>query len=284
MARSATVPTAGQTEADVLDERASAWQNRPLLRDIYHRYFAEMVAHFALPSPASPAHAGDPSLSSAFGLIVELGGGSGNFKEYFRQHHPGKGTLIATDIVPTPLVDLAADAMALPFADASVDNLLMMDVLHHLPYPLAFFAEARRVLRPGGRILLTEPYISPASRLVFKLAHPEPVDMHAAIFPATDADNDPPAFTGAGAFASNQAVPTLLFYRDRKRFMRRFPEFKLLVRRRRSLWVYPLSGGFSGPCLLPRFTWPAAWGIERLLQPLAGMMAFRLLMVLEKIR
>ncbi|MEI8194615.1 MAG: class I SAM-dependent methyltransferase [Phycisphaerae bacterium] len=286
MATSATVPQPGQSEADVLTERARAWQARPLLREIYHRYFAQICEHLAEANPP-PAHQGGPRW---VGRVLELGGGSGNFREYFRAQttaHHLAGELIASDIVPTPHVDLAADALQLPFPDGSLDNLVMQDVLHHLPYPLAFFQEARRVLRPGGRIVMMEPYISPASRLVFKLAHPEPVIMSAQIFgPETGPDStgthDPLVFSGEGAFASNQAIPTLLFYRDRHRFETRFPDLAILVRQRLSCLVYPLSGGFSGPCLLPRPTWPLAWGVERCLTPLAGLLGFRLLVVVEK--
>ena len=266
---SATVPTGNQSESDVLDVRADVWHRRPLLREIYNRYFAEMVANFAKPQTGE----------GRFGTILELGGGSGNFKEYFQQHHPGEGKLIATDVVPTQHCDLAVDAMAMPFSDGSVDNIVMQDVLHHIPYPLRFFAEAERVLRSGGRIVMTEPYISPASRVVFKLAHPEPVVMSAEIF---GEDGDPSPLRGSGAFGSNQATPTRLFFKDRTKFESRFPHLKILSLHRRSLFVYPLSGGFSGPKLLPRFVEPVGWVMESVLKPLSPLLAFRLLAVLEK--
>ena len=138
---SATVPTGNQTESDVLDVRADVWQQRPLLREIYRRYFEEMVAHFALPAQSH--------VQNKFGTILEIGGGSGNFKEYFQREHPHQGQLIATDVVPTHHCDLAVDAMALPFENATIDNIVMQDVLHHIPFPLRFFAEADRVLRPA---------------------------------------------------------------------------------------------------------------------------------------
>jgi SAM-dependent methyltransferase len=276
---SATVPTANQSESDVLDVRAEVWRQRPLLRTIYNEYFAEMITHLATRQTQ------DLELRTQnLGLILELGGGSGNFKEYFHAHHAGRGTLIASDVVPTVHCDLAADAQQLPFPDGSLDNIVMQDVLHHIPYPLRFLAEAQRTLRPGGRIVMTEPYISPFSRLVFKLAHPEPVVMSARIFSevGTPAGPDPSPLRGQGAFGSNQATPTLLFCRDRPQFERRFP--RLIIRHRLlcSLLVYPLSGGFSGPKLLPRFAEPLARALERCLIPLAPLLAFRLLVVLQK--
>ncbi len=51
----------------------------------------------------------------------------------------------------------AADATALPFASSSFDAVLIRDLLHHLPTPSLALAEARRVLRPGGRLTLIEP-------------------------------------------------------------------------------------------------------------------------------
>ena len=51
-------------------------------------------------------------------------------------------------------------ADALPFADASVDLVLCLEVLEHIPAELrpGAIAEMRRVLRPGGRLLLTTPH------------------------------------------------------------------------------------------------------------------------------
>jgi SAM-dependent methyltransferase len=45
-----------------------------------------------------------------------------------------------------------------PVEDASVDLVLSTETLEHVPEPPGFLAEARRVLRPGGRIVLTVPF------------------------------------------------------------------------------------------------------------------------------
>lgn len=38
----------------------------------------------------------------------------------------------------------------------------MIDVLHHLAKPKLFFGEARRILEPGGRLIMIEPAVTPA--------------------------------------------------------------------------------------------------------------------------
>lgn len=54
----------------------------------------------------------------------------------------------------------AVDATgALPFADASFDAVQCIDAINHLRDRPAVLAEWRRVLRPGGRLLYTDPIV-----------------------------------------------------------------------------------------------------------------------------
>jgi demethylmenaquinone methyltransferase/2-methoxy-6-polyprenyl-1,4-benzoquinol methylase len=48
------------------------------------------------------------------------------------------------------------DAGDLPLADASVDAVVVLDALHHLPAPEAALTEAGRILRPGGVLVVRE--------------------------------------------------------------------------------------------------------------------------------
>jgi len=49
------------------------------------------------------------------------------------------------------------DATALPFADGAFDAVTLLDVLEHIPDDAAAAAEARRVVRPGGWVLVSSP-------------------------------------------------------------------------------------------------------------------------------
>lgn len=47
------------------------------------------------------------------------------------------------------------DAQTLPFPDASFDVVILYEALYYIPSAEAFFREARRVLRPGGTLLIS---------------------------------------------------------------------------------------------------------------------------------
>jgi SAM-dependent methyltransferase len=66
--------------------------------------------------------------------------------------------LIASRKVEFPSVRWAvAGAAPLPFRDATFDALFAGELVEHLPDPVPAVAEFRRVLRPGGTLILTTP-------------------------------------------------------------------------------------------------------------------------------
>jgi SAM-dependent methyltransferase len=56
--------------------------------------------------------------------------------------------------VQSPPTLIAADAQSLPLTDASLDVVMMMHMLYHVPDPAIAVAEASRVLRPDGKLLV----------------------------------------------------------------------------------------------------------------------------------
>lgn len=228
------------------------WEGKPALRAIYRAYYQEILAR------CRP------------GRTLEIGGGSGNLKTFMP-------AVVSTDILSAPWLDAVADAQRLPFAAESFDNVVLFDVLHHVERPRMFLDEAARVLRPGGRIVMVEPAITPLSGLFYRNFHPEPVIMSAD--PLEDGPLDP----SRDAFEANQAIPTLLFTRQTARFAAEFPALRLTESRRMALFTYPLSGGFRPWSLLPASLVGPLLRVERWLEPLLGwFMAFRMIVVIER--
>jgi len=68
----------------------------------------------------------------------------------------------------------AGDCRKLPFADNSRDAAIVQGGLHHLPVLPddleRVFAEVRRVLRPQGRVVFVEPWLTPFLRVVHGVA------------------------------------------------------------------------------------------------------------------
>lgn len=67
-------------------------------------------------------------------------------------------------------------AEALPFADGSFDLVTCQTLLIHVADPRAALAEWRRVLRPGGQLLLAEPNNLPNALSAFAPLHDAPVE------------------------------------------------------------------------------------------------------------
>ncbi|MEJ5991796.1 class I SAM-dependent methyltransferase [Ramlibacter sp. PS3R-8] len=97
--------------------------------------------------------------------VLELAAGTGAVTRHLARCLPAACELVATDL-QQPMLDQAAsvamsrpvqwrqaDAMQLPFPDASFDAVLCQFGVMFFPDKRAAFAEARRVLRPGGVFL-----------------------------------------------------------------------------------------------------------------------------------
>ena len=238
--------------SDYLDHYRSAWERKPVLRRVYNDIYDRIASYVVS------------------GTTLEIGGGIGQFKKRFPQ-------VIATDIQSAPWLDVVTDAQRLPFQDGAISNIVMVDVLHHIEFPLLFLREAARVLRPGGRCIMVEPGITWGSTLFYRFIHQEPVRMRAdpLLEGAPDSDRDP--------YDSNQAIPTLLVGRDRERLAKLLPELKQKQVTWFSFVAYPLSGGFKSWALLTDRVARYVLAVERMLEPLLGRwLAFRVLIVLEK--
>ena len=236
--------------AEILSERREIWAEKPIIRKLYKKWYGHIQ------QALRP------------GRTLELGGGSGNLSDFLPE-------AITSDIVYEPWLDAVMDAHAIPFKKESLDNIVLFDVLHHLAEPAVFFQEVERVLRAKGRAIMMEPYVSWLSFPVYRFLHAE--GMKWDVDPFIDR-----SFERKEPFAGNQAVPTLIFRKQKKKFSEAFPTLKIIQVATMDIFLYPLSGGFHNPSLCPLFLWRPLEILEGVLSTFNKFLAFRLFVVLEK--
>ena len=84
------------------------------------------------------------------GRVLDVGCGA---NALVRQH-PGGG--VGVDVHQWGDVDVVVpDTAALPFADGEFDTVTIVAALNHIPNRAEVLVEVRRVLKPGGRLILT---------------------------------------------------------------------------------------------------------------------------------
>jgi SAM-dependent methyltransferase len=188
-------------------------QEKSFLRQIYQEWYRAIVA----------------ALPSGEGAVLELGAGAGFMRDFIPD-------LITSEVFYCPNIRAVLDGSCLPFVAKSLRAIVMTDVLHHLPQPRLFFAEATRCVRPGGVVAMVEPWVTPWSRFVYTRLHHEPFQ------PETPSWELPTSGPLSGA---NGALPWILFARDRLKFEQEFPQWRIELIKPIMPFRYLLSGGVS---------------------------------------
>lgn len=85
-------------------------------------------------------------------LVLDCGAGLRNV--YFRN-------VVNCEIVDYDSTDVLAAAERLPFADATFDAVMSMNVLEHVKDPFRAASELIRVLKPGGELMCVAPFLQP---------------------------------------------------------------------------------------------------------------------------
>lgn len=250
----AATPTDIQQHNTEIHENLRHWERKPLLRETYGHFYRRIARSLEGRPP---------------GLVIECGSGIGNLKSVLPE-------CLATDLFPNPWLDRTENIYALSLPDSSAAAVILFDVFHHLEHPGAALAEIRRVLVPGGRLVLFDPGAGLLGRVVLGLFHHEPLALRDTIAWDAPAGWDP----HAAKYYAAQGNAWRIFVRGE--FADRLTGWK-----RRELEAFPalpwlLTGGFRGPQLCPNFARPLVRGLDWLLGRAPRWFASRLLVVLEK--
>ena len=131
-------------------------REKAFLRRLYLHYYDEYEAAIARATPG--------------GIVLEVGAGGGFYRETCGRRRS------RSTCGPARTSTCSGRRWRCRFATQSTSAILLLNVLHHLPDPRGFFRECQRVLKPGGRVCLIEPYAGPLSRRLIRPLHHEPWD------------------------------------------------------------------------------------------------------------
>lgn len=180
--------------------------------------------------------------------VLELGSGAGFFQQFLPE-------AITSEVFETPGVSLIADARDLPLSNHSLDAIVMTDVFHHIPDVDRFLSEASRCVRPGGKIVMIEPWRTSWSEWIYTHLHSEPF--------CPDGNWKIPS--SGPLSGANGALPWIVFRRDRALFETRYPQWHVKNIEPIMPFSYLLSGGVSMRSLMPGWMYRPIRILERLL-------------------
>jgi SAM-dependent methyltransferase len=231
-----------EDRAITLRNRAQLGANRNLLlwyRELYRDQFRDFPNAAAL-------------------SILEIGSGTSPLKQFYPN-------VVTSDLLDLDYLDLVFDCHDIDKLDAikdkSLDVITLTNVLHHLKRPIVFLNRAATKLKPGGKVIATEPFFSVISTLIYKYLHYEPV-VFGIVEPELTKVHGPLA-------SANQALGWLIFFRRREWLQRLNGNFDVasLSVRPFSALSYMATGGISRrlpvPHLLYRTLFPIDLALSR---------------------
>jgi len=95
------------------------------------------------------------------GCVIDLGGKRENKRGSFQPPENEADSWLYINLDPKAIPNIFADVTQTPLRGESVDCIICTEVLEHLPNPQACVDEAHRLLRKGGVVFASVPFIYP---------------------------------------------------------------------------------------------------------------------------
>lgn len=103
--------------------------------------------------------------------ILDAGAGTQQYKKFCKHliyvsqdfaEYDGKGDMhgLQTGEFDYSTLDIVSDIISIPVNDNSFDAIMCVEILEHVPEPSLALKELMRILKPGGKLILTAPFNS----------------------------------------------------------------------------------------------------------------------------
>ncbi|MCW8897449.1 MAG: class I SAM-dependent methyltransferase [Flavobacteriales bacterium] len=98
---------------------------------------------------------------AAKGKILDVGSGSKPYKDLFVNvtQYIGMDIEVSGHEHTSSDIDVFYDGETFPFEDSTIDSLVFFEVFEHVFNPEQFLSEIKRVVKPGGTMVVTIPFI-----------------------------------------------------------------------------------------------------------------------------
>ncbi len=133
---------------------------------------------------------------------IEVGSGAGFSKDFIKNKN-----FKITDLGNDEHLDFKnIDAQKTGFNDSEFNYVIASNMIHHIPYPIKFFKETYRILKPGGKLIVFESYCSIIFQIATLIMKHEGFDFTLNVW-----DEENPKSDIENAWHGNIAVPHLIF-------------------------------------------------------------------------
>lgn len=230
------------------------YKNKKILRLVYNNYF-NLIKKNLFENSKYP--------------ILEIGS-SGFIKEII------PNCITSNLIKNDPMIDREENIFNLNYGNEFYSNIILVDIFHHLRFPMLALKNLHRVLCNNGRVILIEPAMGLVPRVIYKIFHHEPNGFN---FKINWLDNPNQIPEKTDYFAA-QALSWRAFVNEeldcsdlfKKKTVNYFSDF-----------AYLGSGGFSFSSMYPSRLYPTVKKIDEFLTKFAkNIFASRMIIVLEK--
>ena len=230
------------------------FRQKKLIKKIYYDYFKEIKKNIYY-------HTNFP--------ILEIGS-SGFIKDIIPNCITSN--LVKNDV----MIDRKINIFNLGKKKETFSNIIMIDIFHHLKFPMVAIKNLNKALCKNGRVILVEPAMGLLPRIIYKIFHHEPNGFNINI----NWNEKSVRLPKDNHFFAAQALTWRAFIRKELNYNKYFNIKKINYF---SDFAYLGSGGYSFKALYPEKLYSTIKRLDRLLTIISKFFfASRMIIVLEK--